>query len=325
MSCLAYIVDTTEPLKRTKYFMYLDSVLALSACLAPLLSGLIAKEYGFTTVFTIQLILSCLLLVHLTLFFPSIPAKPHGDNKSIQQVFTDSVKGTITTVGAISQFPASVTLIIILIALAILTSGLQVRFLFYPAKRFGWDSLDVGSFVFFGSFLKITWLVGVLPRLMRWIGGEKVATEVFVLRVGIWFSVMGEIGYALAPNGVVFTGVAVLYSVGSVVAPTVRSLLSTMVSPSHQGRLLGSIQIFESVSALFASVAVSVLYQMTVGSFPQAVFFGMAIVMTVAATTSLLFLSKEGVAAMEMGAMPLLSSEVESSDETTEETPLLQP
>ncbi|KAJ3023951.1 UNVERIFIED_CONTAM: hypothetical protein HDU68_008393 [Siphonaria sp. JEL0065] len=97
---------------------------------------------------------------------------------------------------------------------------------------------------------------------------------------------IAHLGYSLAPTGTIYTAFTAFVSLSAMTTPAVRSLLSKLVDSSSHGRLFSSILLFDSIVLLFFSVGINTLYQLTVGSFPGAVYMSMSVLLFVALLVS---------------------------------------
>ncbi|KAI9329626.1 major facilitator superfamily domain-containing protein [Obelidium mucronatum] len=290
----------------------MDAAMSVAITLGPLIGGSLANWLSFTATFGTSLAIAILLLLYLLIVFPSSEAvsvdslAEDTTNTSILSVFKQSVSSTASTLHQIFKIPTASALITILAIFGFLLAGAQVFFLFYASNQFGWTSLDFGQFALIAASQKILWLSFLLPSFLRFVvgGGSnsdvKVAWEIFVLRTSLFFAIVGEICYSLAPSSLLFVCSSFFASMSCFTGPTVRSLLSTLVPPSHQGRLFGSIQLFESLSAIFATTGLNLVYQYTVHVVPQAVFWVMAALLGFALFLSIHVVRKENVLAMDM-------------------------
>ncbi|KAJ3070735.1 hypothetical protein HDU98_006234 [Podochytrium sp. JEL0797] len=327
-ACSAYLGDTTTIQTRTHYFMLLDAAMSVAITGGPLLGGFLATSVSFTAAFSATLAIAIFLLLHLIVVFPSstvvAPSPTTASPKSLSTAFVDSLKSTFSSLHTVFQFRTAVALLSILTVLSFLLAGAQLFFLFYPSKVFGWTSLDFGKFALFAASQKIVWLSLALPWFLRMVkrkGGDKIEWEIILLRVGLCVGLVGEIGYALAPSPILFALCSLLASCTCFAAPTIRSLLSTMVPASHLGRLFGAIQMFESFSGIGATVMLNLVYQATVDTHPASVFWVMVGLLVVAVGVSFGMVSREGAVDMEHSGGSTAQEAGEESDD--EDVPLL--
>ncbi|KAI9329619.1 major facilitator superfamily domain-containing protein [Obelidium mucronatum] len=304
----AYIADTTEASERTKYFMMMDGAMAIAMSLGPFFGGFITKNFGFASVFAAELVLGFILLLFLLFVFPD--SEPNSaverSHKSLPVVFSESIASSTLTMRQVFKFGTATALIAIVTLQGFAQSGAQIMFLLYPAKRFGWAAYDIGQFIFTLSVQRIIWLSLLLPSLLSFAksrGVNKISCEVWALRFGLLMACTSELGYGLAVTERQFIMNTIPAAVSSFAAPTIRSILSTLVPPSHQGRLFSSIRLFEAVSLLFATVVVNFIYRSTVEFMPQAIFFIMSSVLGLGFLISVLFVTNQGVAEMHLGGV----------------------
>ncbi|KAJ3061906.1 hypothetical protein HDU98_002214, partial [Podochytrium sp. JEL0797] len=307
LSASAYIADTTEPMHRTQYFLMMDGSFAIAMAAGPFLGGFITKYFGFATVFATEFGLAAILLCYLIFLFPDSESAPTTRvKKTLPVVFSESIVSSTITLRAVLKFGTAFALIAIVTLQSLAMSGAQIMFLLYPAKIFGWSSYEIGQFIFTSSVQKIAWLTVLLPALLSFAksrGFDKIACEIWALRFGLFMACLSEVSYGLATTQRAFVMTTALSSLSSFASPTIKSLLSTLVPPSHQGRLFSSIKIFEAVALLFATVVVNGIYRATVDTAPNTIFFVMASLMGLAFLLSIGWVSKRGIAEMELGGV----------------------
>ncbi|KAJ3266534.1 hypothetical protein HDU77_000635 [Chytriomyces hyalinus] len=334
MASSAYIAHTSEASMRTTYFSLQDSSFAVALMTGPLLGGLITKQFGFLAVFWTQVVVSLILIAHLLFVFPDSEvggAETVVVKKSVRTVFKESVSTTASTLQSAFKFRAAASLIIIASILSFTNAGIGVMFLLYPAKRFGWDSLDIGQFIFASNVQKMIWLTVLVPWFFRFVqtrGVDKVRAEVWTIRVGLAASCIAEFWFGCATTESMFLAATSVGSLAAIAGPTMKSLLSTLVPATHQGRLFSSIRIFEAISQLFATVIMNTIYRATVDSAPQTVFFVVSGLVGVACLIAVTMVTQTGVNAMEMGGYSAAvvedGEEVVVAEEASEGTPLLR-
>ncbi|ORY43410.1 MFS general substrate transporter [Rhizoclosmatium globosum] len=330
LAASAYVADTSSLADRTHYFILMDGSMALSMATGPLIGGTITKNFGFTATFGTMFATALVLLAYLVFLFPDSDISASSEvRKSLPTVFTESVASSIVTLRSVIKFPAAVALIAIVTLQGLTMSGAQIMFLLYPAKRFGWDSYKIGQFIFFSASQRIAWLTFLLPAILSFTknqGVDKTVSEVWVIRIGLFMAALGEFSFGCVSTETGFLMTTALTAMGSVASPCIRSIMSTLVPPSHQGRLFSAVKMFESIPLLFATVIVNAIYQATVSTMPQAIFFVMASVLGTAFIIALLFVSRNGVADMNLGGVDELVSPEEgrvTQDIEDEVSPLL--
>ncbi|KAJ3386524.1 hypothetical protein HDU84_001490 [Entophlyctis sp. JEL0112] len=314
LAVTSYIVEHSNPLLRTRYFVLVDSAAAIGVCLGPMLGGAIARYFGFVPVFATMLAISTLLELYLLFVFPDSQASVRDaaergtdsamtSKTNFRAVFISSVDSCVETVSVIAKYHTAASLLAITTLGGLVMNGVQIMFFFYPSHKFGWDSFKIGQFIFLSSAQKIAWLAVLLPLLISTIhrrGLDKISSDISILRIGIFVAMISELWYASVTSEAAFLFGTVISSMSSFVSPTVRSLFSTLVSTSHQGRLFSSIKLFESIPLLFATVAANKIYASTVATFPNAIFFCMAMLQLCALLVAGFGVSRAGVLAMEM-------------------------
>ncbi|KAI9329618.1 major facilitator superfamily domain-containing protein [Obelidium mucronatum] len=332
LSVASYISISTNTVTRTQYFMIQSCAMALSLCLGPLVGGLLARLMGFYAVFALMFTLVAFLLIYLIFLFPDIPlAKEEEEEapKSLTTIFVDSVSSTMSTIKLLFSYKASFGILVLLTIFVISGSASNLMFVLYPSKTFGWSSLELGSFISFVSFLRIGLLTLGLPIIQRILTSgnrNKLSSEINLIQFSVLMAAIGEFCFGISYTSTEFWLAALPVSLSAFAAPSLRSILSTLVPASYQGRLFGSVQLFGSITGLGAMFVTNKIYLATVEVAPQALFFVMGGLYVLASVVCALFLRRNTVEAMRVasGTSEETSEEVlDSSNRATEETPLL--
>ena len=129
----------------------------------------------------------------------------------------------------------------------------------------------------------------VLPLAMRYLrrffridaSSEKRANsndrlDLFLLRISIFSDVIGYVGYALAPNGTLFTLSGALAALGAIGLATSEASMTKRVESARTGELLGALGFLQAMARIVAPTVASLTYSWTVAKFPALVFWGVA-------------------------------------------------
>ncbi|KAJ3406509.1 hypothetical protein CcCBS67573_g03223 [Chytriomyces confervae] len=328
----AYIADTSTVADRTQFFMLQGVAFSAAYMLGPMMGGLLTRTYGFVVCFTVSFsiivaTLGLLLVMPDSVVVGVSPTEPESI-KSFKTVFVEAISSSVLSLKTLFRFKASAAMVTIT-AITFVSGAMSVNlYVMYPALAFGWDSLDLGKFAFALSFQRIGLLMLALPVLTRWLGSggkSKVSGEILLLRFSVFMAVVGELCLGLSKTETQFYMSTAPIALGAFSGPTIRSLLSTSLPPSYQGRLFNSIELLGTLVNIFCSFGINYIYQATVSFFPNALFFIMAFLFFLAFIGSLVYVRKEGIEAMRAatGASDARAESDEVQREVDEESPLL--
>ncbi|KAI9329620.1 major facilitator superfamily domain-containing protein [Obelidium mucronatum] len=308
LSAMAYISDTSEALERTKYFIFQESVLSIAMSTGPLIGGLITRQFGFPATFLVMFCAASITLLHLLFLFPEsensllasssnarVPTtNDTSHKKTLTSVFSESLLTTARTLKSIFGIRTAAALVAVATIQGFAMTSGSILFLLYPAKQFGFDSMKMGTT--HSSNFSI----------------HKVTSEVGLLRFGIFMAAFAQLCYGASRTEAEFFASTLPSSLSAFASPTIRSLLSTLVPPSFQGRLFSSVAIFERVVALAGTFFGNVVYRSTVDVWPQALYFVVSGLLGIGFLVTVTLVTKIGV-----------ESDGDGTFEATEESPLL--
>ncbi|KAF9923374.1 hypothetical protein FBU30_006556 [Linnemannia zychae] len=101
--------------------------------------------------------------------------------------------------------------------------------------------------------------------------------DTWMIRLGFAINSITYVGYGLAQDTPQFYLATALHSVSIISSPSLKSLLTTLVEPSQFGAVLGALQVVDSIAAIFSPVVISWVYAMTVGTYPEIVWYSCAL------------------------------------------------
>ncbi|KAJ3121322.1 hypothetical protein HK100_012426 [Physocladia obscura] len=348
MAAAAYIAATTRAEERSHYFMLKATATSITMAIGPLFSGYVAKTAGFTAIFGLMFVCCVLLTFYIYFIFPDAdhtaadiddtPREEHLEagtandtdatsKKTVKEIFTESLSSTYFVITHLLSHTTSASLLIISLIFAVSASGFEIMFTFYPAIKFGWDSLDLGKFISFIALQRIAILTFGLPfieRVFRRSGGDKLAGELRLLRFSLFMAIVSVTGFGLAQTANQFWAASMVGSIKVVADPTLQALLSIMMPARMQGRLFGGIGLFSSVAMLASTVGMNKFFRATVQVAPNAVFFVVTALDVVAFFVAVFGIRKSGVLAMRTRSGDVAGGDdVVVETHATEETPLL--
>ncbi|RUS15908.1 hypothetical protein BC937DRAFT_91822 [Endogone sp. FLAS-F59071] len=110
---------------------------------------------------------------------------------------------------------------------------------------------------------------------------------------GIFFKMLSFLSYGLAWDGTTYYESTTFYALATIYSPSIRSMLTTIVSPSQTGAILGAVTFLEVTAGFLAPLIYSTVYFATVQSQPNLVFLLLAGNMLIAITLAIIVALKE--------------------------------
>jgi DHA1 family tetracycline resistance protein-like MFS transporter len=143
-------------------------------------------------------------------------------------------------------------------------------FVLYAGYRYGWDARAVGltlAVAGVGSMI----VQGLLVKRVVARFGERRA-----LMFGLVAGILGFLGYALAPNGMLFVLTVPVFTLMGLFGPSVQALMSHHVQPYEQGQLQGANSSVMGITGMVGPVLFTQVFSRAIapgaGSLPGAPF-----------------------------------------------------
>lgn len=152
----------------------------------------------------------------------------------------------------------------------------------YAEFMFGWGNVESSLAVSVMSGVRVIILVLLFPLVTRIVRGPRIGAghvntgsdmlDIMLVRTAVVLEVIGYIGFATVRTVPLFIISAIVYGLGAFGSPTLQSSLTQHVHPESTGKLLGVIGLLHALARVVAPTILNLIYSLTVGSFPQAVF-----------------------------------------------------
>ncbi|KAJ9665793.1 hypothetical protein H2201_004101 [Coniosporium apollinis] len=315
----SYATDCTPPSRRNVAFGYFHGCLFSGIALGPILAGYIIKWTG-----SVLSIFYVALGAHL--FFISFAAFiiPESLTKARQLAAREKYKAEQDAAGPASDWINQIRSFNLLEPLKILyptgegsspavrrnllllasvdtivfgvAMGSMTVVVIYSNFEFGWGTFESSVFVSVVNICRVCCLLVILPLITRFVRGPSSKREqrntgsdtfdLSVIRVAVFFDMLGYLGYTLARTGPLFILSGALASVGGIGSPTLQAALTKHVPADRTGQLLGASGLLHALARVVAPTIFNAIYSVTVGKFTQTVFvcltatFGVAFVVS---------------------------------------------
>ena len=184
-----------------------------------------------------------------------------------------------------------------------ITLGSGSLLVIYAELNFKWGNFESSIFASITNTCRVGMLLLVLPILNRiasiWFGmdgfqaihchgrpsnhGSGDTFNIAIIRASILFDVVGYLGYALSPSGVLFTISGIMASAGGVASPIIQSFLTLHVDETRTGELLGAMSLLHALGRIILPALLNGLYGLSVAWFRGLVWWVLALVLATAA------------------------------------------
>ncbi|KAJ5637187.1 hypothetical protein N7490_007066 [Penicillium lividum] len=165
----------------------------------------------------------------------------------------------------------------------------------YAEYMFNWGNVEMSLFVAIVNGVRTLNLFLLLP-LISWFFRTPTKNDgtirgcdtldVMIIRVSVLFDVAGCIGYTVSKTGTAWLTSGIISCLGGMGSPTMQSALTKHVPNDRVGQLLGAAGLLHALARVVAPTVFNLIYTLTVGSYPQAIFVVLTSVFGAAAMMS---------------------------------------
>lgn len=243
----AYIADVSTPETRAQNFGIIGAAFGLGFIIGPMLGGLLA-DYGSRVPFMVSAVLS---LVNWLYGFFILPESLKPENR---RKFEWSRANPVSTLLNLKRYPVILGLVGSLILVYIAAHAVQTNWVYYTMEKFHWTEKTVGISLAVVGFMFAIVQGGLIRIIIPKLGQQR------SVYVGLGFSAMGFLLYALATQTwMMFTFTAV-YCMGGIAGPALQGIISTQVPPNEQGELQGALTSLMSVTSIFGPLIMTTTF-----------------------------------------------------------------
>jgi MFS family permease len=304
----SYAADCTPPARRSVVFGYLHGCMFTGIAVGPILGGLIIRASGnIMTIFYVAFVCHLGFIVFITSFVPESLSRDRqiAARQRLRAEMAKHPRRAWTTITNIANIIKPLSILFPprdrtseitrtnLVLLAVVdtvvfgvTLGSASLVVMYSEFMFKWGNFESSVFVSIANTCRVGMLVLILPLVFRIFSQHDPAArgensdkfDISIIRIAVLFDVIGYIGYAIVPTGILFIVSGVVASVGGIASPTLQSALTTHVAADKTGELLGAISLLHALSRIAAPAALNLVYSLTIGKASSAVFWCLAAV-----------------------------------------------
>lgn len=233
----AYIADVSTPETRAQNFGIIGAAFGLGFIIGPLLGGLL-EEFGSRVPFMVSAGLSLLNWLYGFFILPE-SLKPENRRK-----FEWSRANPISTLLNLKRYPVILGLVASLVLVYIAAHAVQTNWVYYTMEKFQWSAKTVGLSLAVVGFMFAVVQGGLIRIIIPRLGQQR------SVYVGLGFTALGFILYALATETWMMFAFTAVYCMGGIAGPALQGIISTQVPPNEQGELQGALTSLMSVTSI---------------------------------------------------------------------------
>uniref|UniRef100_A0A182JXV0 Major facilitator superfamily (MFS) profile domain-containing protein n=1 Tax=Anopheles christyi TaxID=43041 RepID=A0A182JXV0_9DIPT len=272
-SCFAYISDITTVEERTLRITILDATYLSTMPIGVALGNVIFNHTGKS--YTIMFIINASLLA-CSIVYSMLRLKSRTTERqcSIRELpwyrmpldFFDRqhVVRSVRTFVRKRTMHRRTYLYLLMVAMSFYTfqRDEKPKMYLYTQLRFNWDT-DLYSY--FKTYQSAAYVVMMFLGVL----GLK---DTLIIMIGALAHASARFVYIFAQVGWVLYIGASISSVGPVVAPVLRSMISKMVPTNERGIIFSFLSVFDNAVPLFSGVLYTQVYNASINTYPQAIF-----------------------------------------------------
>lgn len=108
----------------------------------------------------------------------------------------------------------------------------------------------------------------------------------WMIRTGLTVETLCFLSFGLVTTSIGFSTTGAVQSFAMLAAPSLRSLLTSLVDPSEIGELLGAMAVLEACGMIISQLTINTIYSASVATMPNLIFFVCAMIAGLAVTFS---------------------------------------
>jgi MFS transporter, DHA1 family, tetracycline resistance protein len=233
----AYLADITRPEDRAKSFGLIGAAFGLGFICGPPLGGLLGN-IDLHLPFYAAAGLSFLNALYGYFVVPESLPKERRSEFSL--VKANPFRALI----ALVQHHAVGSLVIVFTLFSLAHMAMIQNWALYTHFRFGWGTLENGILLFFVGLLSTIVQGGLMGRLVKRFGEERLA----LTAIGV--NILIQTGYGLAQQGWMMFPILFCSILTFTTGPAIQGVVSKSTDPKQQGVTLGAMQSINSLAAV---------------------------------------------------------------------------
>lgn len=240
-TAFAYITDISAPEQRAKRFGMLGASFGVGFVVGPAVGGLLG-QYNLRAPFWAAAALSIANFLYGLFVLPeSLPR----EKRAKTAWHMANPMGSLTLLRSHPEL-AGMSIVVVLYYLA--HQALQSVWVLYTEYRYGWNQRDIGLSLGLVGVCAVIVSGGLVGPYVKKFG------ERFSLTSGLFYGVLGFLGFGLAWKGWGALAAIPFIALWGVAGPAMQSLMSQRVDASSQGKLQGAINSLRALTGMAGPV-----------------------------------------------------------------------
>lgn len=233
----AFIADVSEPSKRARNFGFVGAAFSFGFIIGPTIGGALG-EFGPRVPFFAA---AGLAFANAAFGYFILPESLKPEDR---RPFSLKRANPFGALAAMRQYSFVLALVGGIVLMQIAGMTLPATWPYYTMLKFGWSEADVGFSLALIGALGIVVQGGLVSRVAR-LAGESGAVY-----IGLVFTTVGFIGFALATESWMLLAVMAPAVLGGIAQPALVSLMTSQVPSNAQGELQGALSSLNSLTMI---------------------------------------------------------------------------
>jgi DHA1 family tetracycline resistance protein-like MFS transporter len=235
----AYVADITPPEERARRFGMLGAMFGLGFILGPVMGGLLGA-IDLRLPFLAAGSLALLNLLYGYFVLPeSLPA-------ARRRAFAWKAANPASSMRGLAQLKGAGPLVAVIVCSGLAQFVLYTTWVLYTTFKFGWGPLENGWSLAAVGIVSVVVQGLLLGRLLRWFSPRRLAV------LGLVSSTLAYLLWGAATEGWMMFAVIFGNLLGTTVAASIQSIISSAADARGQGQALGAVGGLNSLTAVIA-------------------------------------------------------------------------
>jgi DHA1 family tetracycline resistance protein-like MFS transporter len=235
----AYVADITPPEERAKRFGMLGAMFGLGFILGPVMGGLL----GAIDLRLPFIAAGSLALVNLLYGWFVLPESLPADRR---RAFSWISANPLRALRGLAQLKGVGMLVAVIACSGLAQFVLYTTWVLYTTFKFGWGPLENGWSLAAVGVVSVVVQGVLLGRLLRMFSAKRLAV------LGLLSSTLAYLFWGAATEGWMMFAIIFVNLLGSTVAASIQSIISSAADPGSQGQALGAVGGLNSLMSVIA-------------------------------------------------------------------------
>ncbi|MFY8093149.1 MAG: TCR/Tet family MFS transporter [Niveispirillum sp.] len=244
----AYIADISGPQDRAKNFGKMGAAFGVGFIMGPALGGLLA-EVDLRLPFMVAAGLAALNFLYGLMV---LPESLHPANR---RPFRWARANPVGSLRALALHPAVLGLAASRTCMVLAMGVMQMVWVLYTTKRFGWSELDNGLSLAAVGLTTVLVQGLLIDRIVKRLGEPRTAL------LGIGLEATAYAGYGAAGSSTTFAAVIPVHAMSGMSSPAIQSIVSRSVGADEQGSVQGAFASMQSLTFILAPLIGAELFE----------------------------------------------------------------